>query len=233
MDNTEPSGRPQFLIPFILALLGGVAFAALFFLTPRTYTQTNLVTQIVTNNVILTNTVIKEVPKEVEKIVNVPADIPRDYLIAMNIYRSMTNAATVSHDGVLFNMTNIATSFFIADDIKTIIPEDEVKAKFELTLRRNNIPIDSKSDHTVSLAINGFYSDEYKSTIIYNITCQVIENQFIFRNAEARWTPVQVWSTTMNYGYAGKQKIASVVLDDVEKQAEIFANDFLAANPKK
>ena len=48
-----------------------------------------------TNTVVQTNEVIKEVPKEIEKIVKVPADIPEDYVTAMNIYAKITNAAII------------------------------------------------------------------------------------------------------------------------------------------
>jgi len=51
---------------------------------------------------------------------------------------------------------------------------------------------------------------------------------FIF---PARKATVTVWEK-QNLGYAGSRVASGALLDSVEKEGELFANDFLSANPK-
>ena len=193
------------------------------------------VTNYVTNNVstIVTNEIIKEVPKEVEKIVNVPAEIPPEYIVAKNLYDKMTNVTVVNLDQVLFNMKDVRVHCSLDNAVQQVISEDEVKAKFELALRRNNVPINPNSPNAVNFSIEGFFDVTTGALLCYSINTSVYENQWVFRNGNCRMAPVIIWTKGNSYGTVGKSKANEALLNEVEKRAEIFANDFLSANPKQ
>jgi hypothetical protein len=113
---------------------------------------------------------------------------------------------------------------------KAAVSEAEVKAKFELTLRRNNVPLNSQSTNMVVVLMNGFFDE--KGELTYSVSCGVSEWQFIFRGNECRYAMVTLWEADGRYGYAGPARMNDLLLTAVEKEAEQFANDYLSANPK-
>ena len=180
----------------------------------------------------VTNEVIKEVPKEVEKIVKVPAEIPPEYINALNFYQTMTNAPTISENDRLFEMKDVQVVYKISDAIKQVTSEEEVKAKFELTLRRNNVPINPNSTHTLFVTISGFFDAANNALLCYDFDCRVYESQWIFRNNTVRFGTVSVWGKGSKYGTVGRTKADEAILGDTESYAEMFANDYLSANQK-
>jgi len=222
-----------------VSTVGMIVFAALYFNKPpppiqsKPTTITSIVTNTVTNTV--TQEVVKEVPKEVEKIVTVPAQISSDDQKLINLGAKLMDAVTnspIKDDQVLFGMKDVNVFYIIGDKIKEFVTEDEIKAKFELTLRRNNVPINPKSFNTVVFSVAGFSDDATKTLISYSTKCYVTEYQTIFRQGVCHQSLITVWEKGGFYGYAGKNKINDVMLDNAEKDAEMFANDFLSANPK-
>jgi len=212
-------------------------FAMLYFTSPKpTPGNIQRVTQIVTNTVTMINTVtnevVKEVPKEVEKIVEVPAKIPQEYVAAMDLWQKMTNASFTPLEQVLFRMTNVNVICELDYAMQQVTSEDEVKAKFELTLRRNDVPIDPHSPNIVYLTITGFLDPATPTTLCYAILCRVAERQWIFRWGECHLATVIVWNKGQSHGTVGKYKANEALLKEIEKCAEIFANDYLSANPK-
>jgi len=195
------------------------------------------VTNYVTNNVttIVTNEIVKEVPKEVEKIVNVPTDIPDEYVWAYKFLQRVKNASPINSDQALFGMKDVKVTYIISEALKQVVSEDEVKAKFELTLRRNNIPINPDSPNTVTLTIDGFRGDDLttQDMFYYSFQLSVGEIQTISRAGELHKALIVVWSQGGFYGYAGKNKANEALLGNVEKDGEMFSNDFLSANSKQ
>lgn len=218
-----------------ISTVGMLVFAGLYFSAPKTSSGgVQTVTQLVTNTVTktVTNEVVKEVPKAVEKIVQVPADIPPEYVLARDVYRNMTNASFASLAQVLFKMDDVRVKCSLDDDVRKLLSEDEVKAKFELTLRRNNVPIQQDSKNTVSITLHGFLIDSIQGGFCFAITCHVFERQLVFRQGECHAAIVSVWDTGEPFGIVGKSQANETLLKAVEKRAEIFANAFLSANPK-
>jgi hypothetical protein len=231
--NASSAGRAWFL--FGLSSAGMLVFAGLYFLNPKTSVSVRDVTQIQTNTV--TNTIIftvtNDVVREVEKIVNVPAAIPPEYVNAMKFTENMTKATFVTMDQVLFGMKDVRVECALADDVRQVVSVDEVRAKFELTLRRNNVPINPKSEHTITLNISGFLNQPDKTTLCFSIVCDVIETQWVARlDGAVHFATVIVWTKGAEFGTVGRDKASESLLKDVEKSAEIFANDYLSANPK-
>ena len=216
-----------------------IVFATLYFSSPKVVVQKEI--QTVTNTV--TNEVVKEVPKEVEKIVTVPAEIPQDYTVAMNTLSNFVsnydNASWVDQNEKLFGMTNVQVKCFLDDAAKQLISEDEVQSKFELTLRRNNVPINPKSQNTVFVSIEGTRLDLPQEVtgpttgyfFVYNVNVGVDSVQTVFRGGQFHRTTVTVWEK-QDLGYAGSRVANGALLDSVEKEGELFASDFLSANPK-
>ena len=224
METINSTGNTKAWILCAISMAAMAVFATLFFLKD----EPSLGVKTVTNTI--TNEVIKEIPKEVEKLVPVPAEIPPEYQHAMRLFQKMTNAEYASQADLLFNLKGVKAVCSVDENLKSIISADEVKAKFELTLRRNNVPIDPSSTFTLCFNIYGFFSSE--SLICYAIECSALENQLIFREGDCKAALVPVWQKGNSFGTVGKTKASESLVPLAEKCAEIFANDFLSANTK-
>lgn len=227
--------KTKTLFFFAISTCGMIVFATLYFSSPKIVVQKEVET--VTNTI--TNEVVKEVPKEVEKIVTVPAEIPANYIRAMEVVSNFDNADIVNAHQALFGMKDVQVVCSLNEDAKQVISEGEVQSKFELALRRNNISINPKSKHTIDVMVEAlrtelprFGSDpipEYLFT--FTITVAVFDVQTLIREGQIHKTVVTVWQKSY-LGCAGRKVVGTAILDDTEKEAELFANDFLSANPK-
>lgn len=238
METANGFSASKVWVLFALSTTGMLIFAVLYFLTPHggpTQLPAQIVTKTVTNTLVsfVTNEVIKEVPKEIEKIVNVPAEIPSEYSIAMDIFQQMTNATVVASDGVLFKMHDVRTVCSISDALRGTISEDQLKARFELTLRRNNIPLNPISSNVLVFDISCTIGNRNGDLVVYDTDCHVDEPQVIWREGECHRAAVRVWSAEGRFGAnSDKTAIQEIFLKNAERSAELFANDYLAANPK-
>jgi len=231
MENRKHSSSPVWIL-FGVSTTGMLIFAGLYFLNPKTHVKVETIQNTVTNTVVqtLTNEVVKEVPKIVEKTVTVPAEIPKIYLTAANIISNYANADFVKEDQVLFGMDDVQVVYALSDAVKEVVSEDEVRAKFELTLRRNNVPINPKSVNFVTVHVNGLWGAN--NTILSdNIDVSVYEVQHLARGGQLHRAFVNVWSQGY-YGLFSKSYANKALLDKVEQEAELFANDYLSANSK-
>ena len=195
--------------------------------TVKTETVTNYATLYVTNTVVLTNTIVvtNEIVKEVS------ADIPKDYVDGYNILQKMQNATAVNLDQALFQMSDVKVSYFLDTAIKKLPIEDEVKAKFELTLRKYGITINPESQNVILVAIDGI--DDETPSLCYSMRFEVYQPSWVFRNGICHQQVVRVWAKNGKYGTVGKVNANETLLNEIEKGAEVFANDYLSANPKK
>ncbi len=170
-------------------------------------------------------------PETTQKKITEYPDIPPEYIQAKEFYDRLTHPPIVSQDQVLFNIPNVAMSYSFSDDAKKFIVESEIKAKCELTLRRNNVPINEDSHFILALSIEGIVTDDGVE-FSYNTRLELIESMFIIRQRDVKMKMLPTWSA----GYqslAGKNKAMQQILNNVEKLSEQFANDYLSANPKK
>ncbi|MDB6112248.1 MAG: hypothetical protein JWR69_3998 [Pedosphaera sp.] len=216
MDNSNVSTR-QARLPLGISVCAAVLFAGLYFFNPRTVFKTEAQT--------LTST------KAVEKIVKLSVNTAPEHLYAKAIHDQMKNATFITAGQMLFNMTDVKVNITVDDSIKTVISENAVRAKYELALRRNNVPINPQSEHVVAFNVQGLILAD--NLISYAILQSVTEDNYIWRKGECHITPVRVWEKGGSFGTVGKVKAEEVLLQQIEKSAEIFANDFLSANAKK
>ena len=214
-----------------ISTLGLLIFAGLYFFNPKTVTVIQTVPNNVTNVVV--NTVTNEVIKEVEKIVKVPAAIPEDYIRAKYTVSNFDNADPIIYGQPLFGMKDVQVIYTLSDIVKKVVSADEVKSKFELTLRRNNITINPNSSNQVVVNVGGFWGVPPISEAIltHDISVDVCEYQTLRRGEQIHKAFISVWHRNF-YGFVGRDNANKYLLENVEKQAEIFANDFLSANPK-
>jgi hypothetical protein len=185
-----------------------IVFAGLYFFNPKTVekemvrTSTHTVTNIFTNDII--REVVKEVPKEVEKIVKVPADIPVEYIAAVQAVSNFDNCDFVKNNQVLFGMKDVQVVCLLADSLKDSVSEDEVRAKFELVLRRNNVPISPTSINFVTVTVDGFWGDPPIYTMTYSVAVKVYDTQTLLRGGQLHKATITVWEKGY-FGFAGKQ----------------------------
>jgi hypothetical protein len=172
------------------------------------------------------------VPKEVQKIVQVPADIPQNYIYGDIFLKSVRNAPITKSTGQnLFAMDDVKVMYILDDTIRRTLLEDDVKAKFELTLRNNGVPVSADSKNTITLSLTGFY-DRTATLLCYALNVHLYESEIIIRNGELRKGVVGVWSTDGVHGIVGKEIATDPLLKTIVNSAEVFANAYLSANPK-
>jgi len=229
-NPTCASSTKKVWLLFAFTVMGMLFFAGLYFFHPQKTVTVQVVTEITTN--IITCNVTNVVTHEVEKIVTVPARIPDEYINARNILGKITNATWVNEGGVLFNMKDVRVAYNLKQSIKEVVSEDTVKAKFELALRRNNVPINQNSPNIVLLSV-GCIPTENHAILCWGISGTVYEQQVILRGGEFHESLVQIWGSGQEkYGIVGVNNASDAILKEVENQAELFANDYLSANPK-
>jgi hypothetical protein len=225
MENANSSLKKSKAISGI-SICAAILFAGLYFFNPKTVVKTEV--HSLTNTV--TNDGIQEMPNEVEKTVKVAAEIPQEYIDGKALRDAMLNARVVkTDDQMLFGMKDVKVAFNISDDIKKVMSEDEIKAKYELILRRNNISVNSDSHNVILVDIEGFLNSPEQTTLVFDMDESVTDSQWVVRNLEWRSGFVKVWEKG-SFGTVGKEKASEALLQKVEKLAEIFANDFLSAN---
>lgn len=65
-----------------------------------------------------------------------------------------------------------------------------------------------------------------------SIQCEAYETQYIIRRGEPRRAIVRFWSKGGWHGNLPTLEANESLLNQVEKYAEVFANDYLSANSK-
>ncbi len=179
--------------------------------------------------------VIREVPKEVVKVVEqkveVPAEIPEAYQTALKLSNRMRGSKALSQKEALTGVASVSVSVGLTDDIKKTISEEEIRTKFEITLRRSGVPIDENSRFGLTYSADGFTKDN--TTLVYTVRTSLLETLFGFREDGTVFQRFAPSWYTGNYGTVGLSKAREFLISDAESAAENFANQWLAQNPKK
>jgi hypothetical protein len=179
--------------------------------------------------------VIKEVPKVVERIVErrveVPAAIPEEYVKALGFLERFRASKLVSDKESLAGVKAVSVNIRATDEVKKIVSEQELRTKFEITLRRSGVPIDEKSVYTLYYAQDGFTGPS--PILVWACRTTLADMLFGFRgDGEMFAKDVPVWAKG-DYGTIGITKARETLMAEAESSAEAFANDWLAMNPKK
>ncbi len=190
---------------------------------------TNYSTLYLTNVIVLTNTLV--VTNEVIKEMQTWA-IPNDFVAGQQLLAQMTNATVVNEAESLFKLQAVRVDYGFSQTAKDVLSTDTIKAKFELTLRNNGVPMNPNAPDTLLVSIEAFYDDDRENILCYSIHYEVSGLQWIMRNGEWHRAIVTIW-TKGSYGTVGKLKASDALEQTITKGAEVFANDYLNANPKK
>lgn len=218
-----------------------IAIAALFIGTRMTTTEIRTVEMPVevvrTNEVIVEKPyqVIKEVPKEVEKIVErkveVPAEIPELYKNALAFMEKFQSTSLVSQKDSLAGVESVSVEILLADDVKKIVSESEIRTKFEITLRQSGVPLDEKSRFILSHTQDGFTGD--RPTLTYSFAVALEELVIGFRDGGPGMRRIIPTWRKASFGTVGISKARDTLISEAQSSAESFANEWLAMNPKK
>ncbi len=234
----EPSkSRTYYLL--VLTTAGTALFAALYLFHPRTVDRVQTVTQTITNYLVqwVTNTVVKEVeiPKIVEKVVEktveIPAAIPKQYQDAFSLSEKVKLARLVEKNSdYLVKGKPLHIDYSVGDQIRGLITTDEVKAKFELVLRRNKVPVASQfSTNWIGVSIDGINNQD-RPHIIYSTHFSLKSVSYAFPDDRAVLVAGTVWEFDGSFGIIQRSQFQSKMLEEVERAAEIIANAWLEAN---
>jgi hypothetical protein len=214
----------------IMATIAAIAFASLWL--RETARKPKEVTKEIVKRVEVPVEKIREVPKEVVKEVlkqvEVPAKLTDDERMVMELGRRFLSASVISkEDEPLQKIASVGVVVRINDAAKKALSEDRVKNKFELILRKHEIPLDAKSRHQLLVAVEGLW-DKEEIQLTYSLSMELSEFVTITRGAELRRAMAIVWQNSA-YGFAGRTLVEEALLDTVDEMGEAFANKYLAA----
>jgi hypothetical protein len=179
--------------------------------------------------------VIKEVPKEVERIVErkveVPAKISEEYEDAMAFMKQFRAREEVSKADALAGVKSVGVEVTLDDDVKKIISEEEIRTKFEITLRRSGVPINEESRFRLFVSQTARLRET--GLLIFSSQTEFAEAVILFRG-ESRMAEVitATWEKGA-HGVVGKDHARDTFIQAAEEGAEAFANTWLAKNPAK
>ncbi|MCC7373969.1 MAG: hypothetical protein IT581_04895 [Verrucomicrobiales bacterium] len=217
-----------------LSIVVATIFATLYLANPRV--KETQVDKIVRVEVPVTNEVIKEVQKTitvtvtnvVEKRIEVNAPVPPAYLQAHQIVSDLVAATNITQQQCLQSIPSFSVKVYFSKEVFDLVPEQSVRTKFELTLRKSGIRIAEDSRYTLIMSVEGFQSD---NLIVYNYATTLLEDLYLFREAKVMMTPATVYRISA-YGTVGKSNFKESALKSTESLAEEFANTYLTANQK-
>lgn len=168
------------------------------------------------------------VEKQIVKKVEIPAEIPERYVIAWERLRAMVLASIADEKMCFLGLDSVEVSVSISEAAEDILSERRAKDTFELTLRRNGVPLSDRSSPILSLSIDVFWNDSNTIAIFY-IEAALIERVYIYRNSKPFQRSVAVWETS-SYGSVGRNLARDSLLNAIEEKAERVANLYLSAN---
>jgi len=130
---------------FAITTAGILILGSFSFLSSTNAQEVQTTTTIATN--VVTNTVANKTLSENQNNPKTPVVLPPD--AAMRFASNYFNCDFVKKDQILFGMRDVSVVYY--NQLKDIISDDEMRAKFELTLRKSSVPINPASGNLVSL----------------------------------------------------------------------------------
>lgn len=157
---------------------------------------------------------------------------PIDPLSASNFLANYFAAVTSTNAAnALKGVSNVEIHVVVGKLVSGDVSEDEIQARLELTLRKNNIPVRAKSGFLLWAVVDGFWNTTH-STCTYVVSIEMVENTVTWRANKPIRIAVTSWND-LDFGFAGKAVMKNALLDSVQAKAEKFANDYLSQNPKE
>lgn len=190
--------------------------------------------------------VIKEVPVDkiiekqvrvpVEVIKEIPAKIPEEYEHAMDMYRKITKASKVNSVGAdsFKGITSLRVRIFLNEKVKTLVDENLLRTKIELSLRRNGIALNEKSQWELVYAIEGLgiTRGDGTETKTLSYTSRLKIEQYVLIPRDGEWFMIKapIYDRDV-YGVAPYLKIDSLISYAADA-VDDFSNIYLAKNSR-
>lgn len=145
--------------------------------------------------------------------------------------RAEIEAAYADEKICFSDIDSLNVSVFLNETAKQVLSEQRAKDKFQLTLRRYDVPF---SDSTSSLlyllfSIEAVRDEKWRLTA-YSVRASLYESLVLYRNEIPYKRLVELWHSG-NFGFAGSDLTERALLESIEKNAERIANLYLSANP--
>ena len=184
----------------------------------------------VRDTIVVVDTVFVE--KVVEKKVEVPAEIPPLHEHALQKLVAEVGAEFADEKTCFSGLGGIEVSVGMDEDAEEILSKQRAKDKFELTLRRYDVPLSDSSNPYLALDIQALWNEE-KTFAVYTMSVSLIEPLIFYRDNKPSRKPhrryVALWEKA-NFGFAGKNVAREAFLRYIEENAERVANLYLSAN---
>ena len=185
-----------------------------------------LVEKEIEKRIVVVDTVFVE--REIVRNVEVPAEIPAIYEDALKRLVARARADLADEKTCFTGLDSIEVSVAMNEGAEDILSERRAKDKFELTLRRHDVPLSDVSEPYLSLSIDVIWNDA-NTIAIFHIQAALRERVLIYRNHKPYRRYVSVWKTA-SYGRVGKNSARESFLNTIEEHAERVANLYLSAN---
>lgn len=130
----------------------------------------------------------------------------------------------------LKDLPPVYVTALVDEELAKLVDTSSIASKFSLTLRRNNIKIESNpiaTTPTLLFIIEGFWTED-NATFVYTISASVFEYHLIARKEKFIGTRAATWEIS-TFGIAGKNKIREALTNTTEEFAEQFSNAYLSA----
>ena len=201
--------------------------------------------QIVTKEVPVEKRV--EVPKEVIREVPVEKRVPVEVKVPVEVIKEVEKPLTaeqkmqmslgarllaatlaVSSENRMKGIEEVSIEIYLAEEVKKIVNETDIRNGFEMALRRNGIKVNEKSFDSAVLSVEGFWTKD-RTQMIYNCEYGVEGYVTIGRGGSFRFFKTWIESDT-KYGMAGSEKIREALLNLVGPAADDISLRLLKAN---
>lgn len=169
----------------------------------------------------------------VEKVVEVPAEIPELYVAAAGRFLDEAKAEYAYEKTCFYGLDSLAVSVSINSEMETLISNQRLRNKVELTLRQYGVPIGAWSDPGLNFSIDGLWVrnkfDEKKMGVAFMVTVALMEPIVFYRDGKPYRRYVNTWED-QSLLLSGRDEIKESLLQSIVEKAEHVANLYLKAN---
>jgi hypothetical protein len=231
-DDYAGGGSRSLRVLFFVATMAAVAFATLWW--SERGRQPQVIVREITKPIDVPRVVpvervklvpvekVKEVPKEVIK--EIPAELTEAEKAALEFSSNYVAAPNLSSlDDALYKLDSIAVRVNLRDEVKKVISEDQLKARYETLFRGRGIRLDDRSPYWLGVNYDGCWND---NLLIYGVHMELYDSVTIDRGGDLRRTYAIVWAHD-DLGYASRELASPVILSNADTNAEFFASRYL------
>lgn len=173
-----------------------------------------------------------EQPRPTSMQVKQSTDIPQGYTQAMLFVSNYNSANFIKEAQLLSGIRDVRVNYTITNIAKNIIIEDELKAKFELELRKSGVSIDPQSGNFLNVILEGVDdSGALGSLVAFDFHIYLFSVVTLNVNHTFHQASVAIWQQGY-HGVVGQIPAHDYILTKAEMLGDMFANDYLTANPQ-